>query len=248
MLSDLLFSTRRLVPALLAGAVLSLAAPAAGVAKAHSRHFANPIAHVIMQTDLLSAHPRKAPKRHRHRRRAHRHPPAARVTAPIVPVNCDNADTPAAMASADAMRTAIICLANQQRVARGLPTLEGDPRLHRSAQGWTDTMVSTGQFWHGTDFPQRISAVGYAYWYAGENIATGYATPRGVMTAWMASPGHCRNILNPFYAEIGVGLNLKPVGTSVADAATWTQDFGLAMGHGLPSKNSGPMNSCGPPE
>ena len=46
----------------------------------------------------------------------------------------------------------------------------------------------------------RITAAGFNSSAAGENIATGFATPHDVVKAWMASTGHCRNILAPTFA------------------------------------------------
>ena len=40
----------------------------------------------------------------------------------------------------------------------------------------------------------------------GENIAAGYATAREVVNQWMHSEGHRKNILNPDFRELGVGL------------------------------------------
>ena len=68
-------------------------------------------------------------------------------------------------------------------------------------------MVASDVFSHGTNFAARISAVGYVWRAAGENIATGFQTPRGVVNAWMASTGHCQNILNPTYGNVGTGIS-----------------------------------------
>ena len=72
-----------------------------------------------------------------------------------------------------------------QQAAQGprLPPLRESGLLDRSAQGWTNTMVATGTFTHGADFAARISAVGFEWSSAGENIATGFLTPRAVVTA-----------------------------------------------------------------
>jgi uncharacterized protein YkwD len=99
-------------------------------------------------------------------------------------------------------------------------------------------------FSHGTNFEARLAAVDYDWSSAGENIATGFETPESVIIAWMASQGHCENILNPAYANLGTGVNPSPVGTDVADAATWTQDFGLLMIAPAPSDDTAPMNGC----
>jgi uncharacterized protein YkwD len=50
----------------------------------------------------------------------------------------------------------------------------------------------------------------------GENIANGYGTEQAVMTAWLASEGHCKNIMNASFKEIGAGR----------EGNYWTQVFG----------------------
>src|SRR5436305_1535596 len=155
---------------------------------------------------------------------------------------CANADTPALSGARPAMRDAVVCLINQQRTGRHLPALHASSQLDRSAQGWTNTMVTSGAFTHGTDFAARISAVGYAWTSAGENIATGFQTPRQVVSAWMASPGHCRNILDPTFADVGTGVSTHRL--AQYGASTWTQDFGLWMGHSTPSRNYAPQRGC----
>jgi uncharacterized protein YkwD len=142
------------------------------------------------------------------------------------------------------MRSAVVCLVNQQRTARGVPALAASDQLNRSAQAWTTTMVLTGQFTHGPGdaFARRISATGYAWRSAGENIAAGFPTPRLVVAAWMASTDHCRNILNPSYRDVGTGESDSTVGLN--GNGTWTEDFGLRLGQSAQSRNQGPMNGC----
>jgi uncharacterized protein YkwD len=115
-------------------------------------------------------------------------------------------------------------------------------RLDRSAQGWTNTMVATGAFTHGANFAARISGAGFAWSAAGENIATGYVTPHGVVRAWMGSTGHCQNILNPTYTNVGTGIVTRVV--AGGRGATWTQDFALARGRRAPSRNWAAANGC----
>jgi uncharacterized protein YkwD len=170
-------------------------------------------------------------------------PPAA-PAAPTVPAVCDNADTPATSGAASALDTAVVCLINQQRVSRGLPALRDSSQLDSSAQSWTDQMVSMEDFTHGTDFAGRISAAGYDWQDAGENIATGYPTPREVVAAWMASPDHCRNILDPSFRDVGTGVNPAPVVGWASGPATWTQDFGLTMSDSPLSSNTAPQSGC----
>ncbi len=170
--------------------------------------------------------------------RHHRVRHAPRSTA------CVNANVRATAAPIPVMRTAVVCLLNKQRVSRGLPALHADSRLNNSAQAWSNVMVGQRIFTHGSNFAARISAAGFVWSSAGENIATGFGTPNQVVNAWMASAGHCANILSPNYADVGTGVNARPVSGYASNPSTWTNDFALPMGAQAPSGNWGPANGC----
>jgi uncharacterized protein YkwD len=157
---------------------------------------------------------------------------------------CTSAHTTIAHSSRADLQRAVVCLINQQRHHHGLPRLHESQRLNRSAQGWTNIMVTHRNFSHGADFASRISAVGFDWSNVGENIATGYATPATVVHAWMASKGHCQNILNPQYRYVGTGVSDNPIAGYSTLAGTWTQDFGLLMGQHAPSGNWTPAEGC----
>jgi len=157
---------------------------------------------------------------------------------------CADSHTLIAHASRARLQRTVVCLINQQRRMRGLPGLRENQRLNRSAQGWTNVMVNDRDFSHGADFSARISAVGFDWSTAGENIATGYRTPVAVVKAWMASTGHCQNILNPDYRYVGTGVSNRSIAGFSTLAGTWTQDFGLLMGQSDPSRNWGPAEGC----
>jgi uncharacterized protein YkwD len=157
---------------------------------------------------------------------------------------CPNANRPATRSTIPTMRTAVVCLINQERAAHGLPALRADDRLNNSAQSWSNRMVATHSFTHGTNFAARISAAGFRWSSAGENIATGFMTPRQVVNGWMASMGHCENILSPSYRDVGTGVNRHAIGGYSSGPATWTQDFALPMGKSAPSRSVGPMDHC----
>jgi uncharacterized protein YkwD len=157
---------------------------------------------------------------------------------------CAGADARVGHASRKLLQSAVVCLINQERAQHHLPPLQASPLLNRSAQGWTNAMVSSDQFTHGTNFASRISAAGYVWRSAGENIATGFSTPRAVVHAWMGSTGHCQNILNPTYRNIGTGVSTRPVKGYATGTGTWTQDFALGMHESPPSGNMSPMDGC----
>jgi uncharacterized protein YkwD len=188
-----------------------------------------------------------AAKAHRrlrhHHHHHHRHRPNSAVQA-SAGSGCAYADAAATSASLSEMRAAVVCLINERRNSDGLPSLRASAELDRSAQNWNRWMVATGNFTHGSNFAGRISAVGYDWQTAGENIATGFATPRQVVAAWMASPDHCRNILDPSFRDIGTGITAAAVGSWASQPSTWTNDFGLTMSQSAPSGNTGPQNGC----
>jgi uncharacterized protein YkwD len=159
---------------------------------------------------------------------------------------CANARVQIAQSSPLKLQKAVVCLVNEQRTERGLPKLESDRKLDDSAQRWTDDMVGNSDFSHGAGlaFTARISAAGFNWENAAENIATGYTTPQAVVDAWMASPGHCANILNPLYREVGTGVDNSVVRGSSTIDGTWTQDFGRLMGQRALSSNFGPSEAC----
>ena len=156
---------------------------------------------------------------------------------------CAGAHTPIVASSRAALKRAVVCLINGQRRERGLPRLAANGRLNRSAQRWTNVMVDDRAFTHGADFASRITAVGFNWSNVGENIATGFATPASVVRAWMASTGHCQNILNPDFRFVGTGVDAASAGAGEAPG-TWTQDFGLLMGQRPASGNWGPAGGC----
>ena len=69
----------------------------------------------------------------------------------------------------------------------------------------------------------RAELAGYAGQQTGENIAAGLDTPRKVVDGWLASPGHCANLMNPQYSELGAAYAVDPK----SDAGIyWTAMFG----------------------
>ncbi len=73
-------------------------------------------------------------------------------------------------------------------------------------------------------FYERIVRNGYTNYYSvGENIAGGQRTLDEVMRAWMASPGHCENIMKSTYTEVGVAIVKNDRSTY---QIYWVQNFG----------------------
>jgi uncharacterized protein YkwD len=89
------------------------------------------------------------------------------------------------------------------------PPIAVDDRLVAAAGKWARRMASEGFFSHvgpdGSTPAQRIEAEGYRWRTWGENIAAGQQTAEHVVQSWLASPGHCTNIMNPAFTETGIG-------------------------------------------
>jgi uncharacterized protein YkwD len=121
----------------------------------------------------------------------------------------------------------VVTLVNAERATAGCNPLTVDARLTTAARRHSQDMADRDYFDHttpdGITFDARITAAGYPWRSAGENIAKGQRTPAAVMSSWMNSPGHRANILNCAFKDLGVGLARNGALTPI-----WTQDFGTA--------------------
>lgn len=88
--------------------------------------------------------------------------------------------------------------------------------LEAAAQKKAEDMIAKGYFAHQSPDGRQpwdwIKAEGYKYVYAGENLAINFSDSIDVYQAWMNSPGHRANILNPNYTEIGVATKKTYIG------------------------------------
>jgi len=110
------------------------------------------------------------------------------------------------------------------------PALAWNALLTNASLAHSDDMVSSNVFSHtgsdGSSAGQRATAAGYAWRSLGENIAAGQTSVAGVMAAWMASPGHCANIMRASYKDIGVACVSGGAGNTYR--SYWTMSLGLA--------------------
>lgn len=76
------------------------------------------------------------------------------------------------------------------------------------AFGHADDMAKHNYFEHedlmGHSPADRVRAVGYQEKLVGENIAYGPKSAEEVVQGWLDSPGHCENIMDPRFAEMGI--------------------------------------------
>lgn len=65
-----------------------------------------------------------------------------------------------------------------------------------------DHVSHTGR--DGRNAGRRISSEGYDWSRVGENVAGGQSSVTAVMKGWLASPGHCANIMRAEFQDLGV--------------------------------------------
>jgi uncharacterized YkwD family protein/spore coat assembly protein SafA len=129
-----------------------------------------------------------------------------------------------AVSSTATVEQKVVALVNQERAKQGLKPVQADWELSRMARYKSMDMISHNYFSHqsptyGSPF-DMMKEFGISFMSAGENIAAGQTSADAVMKAWMNSPGHRANILNPSYTKIGVGL-----AQGGSYGYYWTQEF-----------------------
>ena len=104
----------------------------------------------------------------------------------------------------------LLAATNTQREEAGLEPLAGNEKLSQAAVLKANDMFEY-QYWahespSGATPWQWLDQAGYAYDYAGENLAKNFHTAESTMTAWMASPDHRANVLGTQYSEVGFAV------------------------------------------
>jgi len=105
------------------------------------------------------------------------------------------------------------------------PPLTWNDDLEKAAIGHAQDMYYNKYFSHtskdGRTMSDRVINAGYTFkayktFAVGENIAEGEMSIGEVMNGWLKSPGHCKNLMNPGFREVGVAQFNQ----------YWVQDFG----------------------
>ena len=104
--------------------------------------------------------------------------------------------------------------------------LKWDCKLQQAALGHSRDMAENDFFDHtgsnglGPGF--RIAQEGYQARTWGENIAAGYTTIESVIAAWLLSPGHCQNLMQTDFTDLGMAY-VEASGSTYG--IYWTQVF-----------------------
>jgi hypothetical protein len=137
--------------------------------------------------------------------------------------------TPNHKAEASVSTDSLYTQVNSERSQYGLKPLTVNYKLQAAAQAKANDMAAKGYFAHNSPDGRTpwsfITAAGYSYSAAGENLAEGYDDANYVVTAWMNSPGHRANLLNSNFTEVGYAISS---GTYEGRTVTFVvQEFGL---------------------
>jgi uncharacterized protein YkwD len=170
-------------------------------------------------------------------------PSPAAAVASVLATACQNTEITPEAADLGLVREAVLCLINHVRAEHNEAPLKTSPELERAAAEHSNELVELDYFAHvspsGLTPVQRIRETGYIpgpeFGYViGENLAWGtlnLSTPRSIVNAWVASPGHLANILEAQYQETGIAV-VAAVPPSLGNGqagATYAQEFGVIL-------------------
>ncbi len=149
------------------------------------------------------------------------------------------------MAVSDQFDYQVLALVNSERAKQNLKPLTLNEKLDTAADRYSKRMANGDFFSHtdrenGSTMVQRVNQTGYRWTTLAENIAVGQPNAEEVVKAWMNSPGHRRNILNPKITHMGLGYFFKNQdGGQIRYRHYWTQVFGA----GEPDSSGGTGSS-----
>jgi hypothetical protein len=91
--------------------------------------------------------------------------------------------------------------------------LRRSAELDAAAMQHAVDIAARGELGHygsdGSTAAERASRAGYDWQTVGENVAAGQSGADEVVDTWLASPGHCRNLMNGRYTETGIAVALN---------------------------------------
>ena len=90
------------------------------------------------------------------------------------------------------------------------PPLQWNTQTEQAAMTQAAYLQQNNLFSHtganGSTVGDRLTATGYVWQTVGENIAAGFTEIPAVVQGWLDSPGHCVNVMNGRYTDLGVVL------------------------------------------
>ncbi len=148
---------------------------------------------------------------------------------PALPVSCQP-EPAQVQARLDQLRAQ-----GQRCGGRWLPAagpLQWSDALQRSAQTYAQELARRDLISHqgerSAGLRERLHAAGYRLISAGENLAAGPLDLDEALDHWLASPGHCENLMAPQFQDLGLACVSAP--------GRYGRFWVLHLGRGLPTR------------
>ncbi|MBV8693718.1 MAG: CAP domain-containing protein [Actinobacteria bacterium] len=116
------------------------------------------------------------------------------VALGVTPAHADTIDSTA--------EAQFVTLINALRASKGLGTLTVDANLTSVARNWSQQMANAGTISHNPNFPNQVTS---DWQMLGENVGQGYSV-QSLFDAFVASPHHYENLVEPSFTRVGVGV------------------------------------------
>jgi len=153
---------------------------------------------------------------------------------------CAQVSAPAASEARPSASRGVLELVNEARAAArrcgfkrhdAAPPLARSALLERAALAHARDMAARSELDHagsdGSTPGVRATRAGYIWRAVGENIAYGQRTAEQVVASWLSSPGHCANLMDADFTEMGVASAVAPGGKATI---YWVQLFAAPRG------------------
>lgn len=141
--------------------------------------------------------------------------------------------TPPAVNDAAQVGAQVLALVNQARATArrcgreawpAAPPLSTEPRLDAASLAYAQELARLDRFAHegadGSTSAERVSRTGYPHRLVGENLAAGPTSADEAVAGWLASPGHCANLMDARFTQMGIGFAVNPAS---ANGVYWVQ-------------------------
>jgi uncharacterized protein YkwD len=116
-----------------------------------------------------------------------------------------------------------------ERAFGAAPPVAWNDALGAAALAHSRDMAAHRRFGHqgsdGSMVASRATRAGYNWRLIGENIAAGQPTAQEAVEGWIESPGHCANLMNPMFTEMGAGYEISRA--KLPGFVYWTQVFAV---------------------
>lgn len=143
----------------------------------------------------------------------------------------------------EALTQDLLTAINAERAKKRLPPLRTSTTLMQVADFYSCRLIDGRFFDHvdpfdGSTVDTRITDFGYAFQKVGENLAAGHKTAKDAVNAWMESPGHRANLLDPAFTETGIAVK-----TGGDYGWYWVQEFGRPTATSHPTASPEPSSA-----